>query len=192
MSIKIIKPKAEKPKAKNLQKDGRRRSPTRRGYSVRVFEKLLDYVAAGEDLTTACKHEGMPSPWTCRRRFEVDEVLADQYKRAQSIRLHGLADQLVRLPDEALEGLTNVSAANRLTAAKQKADSIQFLLTKGLAEYRGGDAAEAHQVTLNIIGSPDAPPAPAGTPAVPYTPPGQPILKIVGAQSSAQDGDGNG
>jgi hypothetical protein len=170
---------AKAPTAADLQKDGRRRNPTKRGYPAKVFAKLLDYVASGQDLTTACKNPGMPTPWTVRRRMEVDDVLADQYKRAQAIRLHGLADQLVRLPDEALEGITNVSAANRLTQTKLKQDAIEFLISKGLAEYRGGDVGEATQITLNIVNSPDAPPA-AGTPATPYTPPGTPVLKIVG------------
>jgi len=188
MSIKINPPKAEKPKAKDLQKDGRRRSPTRRGYSAKTFERLFEFVAAGEDLSSACKRPGMPTPWTVRRRLAVDEVLNDRYQAAQKIRLQGHVDELLRLPDEALAGLVKVSAADRLTAAKQKADSIKWIASKILDEFQGLEDGGG-TVTLNIVGAPDAPPAPAGTPSKPYTPPGQPTLKIVGGptQAIAQD-----
>ena len=120
----------------------------------------------------------------------VDDQLADQFKVAQAIRLHGLADTLVSLPDEAIKGYEKVSAADRLTAAKQKADNIKWVLQRGLAEY-AGIGEEGQAVTLNIIGAPDAPSA-AGTTPMPYTPAGTPVLKIVGApvQSIAQPAEG--
>jgi hypothetical protein len=163
-----------KEKPKRVQKDGRRFSPTKRGYSVRVFERLFEYVAAGEDLSAACKRPGMPTVWTVRRRLAVDDVLNDRYMAAQKIRLHGHVDELLRLPDEAIAGIAKVSAADRLTAAKQKADSIKWIAQKLLTEFQGLEDGGG-SVTLNIVNSPDAPPA-----AGPYVPAGQPVLKIVG------------
>lgn len=181
---------AQKPEAQTAtkgKKSPRGKRITNRSYPIEVFEKLFAHVASGEDLTTACKHQGMPTPWTVRRRLAVDDQLNDQYLAAQKIRLHGLADQLVGLPDEALKGYEKVSPADRLTAAKQKADSIRWLLQRGLAEYAmAGEEGQA--ITLNIINAPDA--LSAGAP-VPYVPAGQPVLKIVGAptQSIAQPED---
>lgn len=169
------------------KKSPRGKRITNKSYPLETYAKLFAYVASGEDLTTACKHQGMPTPWTVRRRLAVDDQLNDQYLAAQKIRLHGLADQLVGLPDEALRGFEKVSAADKLTAAKQKADSIKWLLQRGLAEYAmAGEEGQA--ITLNIINAPDA--LSAGAPA-PYVPAGQPVLKIVGApaQSIAQPED---
>jgi len=194
MAVKIIgkqqpqkaaEPDNAAPKAK------KRKYVTRRAYPARVFEKLFDCVAAGEDLTSACKRPGMPTVWTVRRRLAVDDVLNDRYMAAQKIRLHGHVDELLRLPDEALEGITKVSAADRLTAAKQKADSIKWIASKLLTEFQGLEDGGG-SVTLNILNAPDAPPA-AGAPATPYTPPGQPVLKIVGGpQSIAEPDEGQG
>ncbi|MFM0500353.1 terminase small subunit-like protein [Paraburkholderia caffeinilytica] len=183
---------AQKPEApaKTKAKKTRRRI-TNKGYSAAVYERLFEYVAEGEDLTKACRHPNMPHPATVRRRMLVDDTLASAFKTAQAIRLHGLADQMVRLPDEALEGYAKVSPADRLTAAKQKADSIRFLLTKGLADYQG-IGEDGGQVTLVIQNAPDLPII--GAPAAPYVPAGQPVLKIVGGgaptQSIAQPAEG--
>ncbi|MGX7850921.1 terminase small subunit-like protein [Pseudomonas aeruginosa] len=185
---------AQKPEAPAKAKRSRKKI-TNKGYSAAVYERLFQHVASGEDLTTACRRPGMPSPWTVRRRLAVDDVLNDQYLQAQKIRLHGLADQLVSLPDDAIAGYEKVTAADRLTASKQKGDNIKWLLQRGLAEYAmAGEEGQA--VTLNIINSPDAQPA-TGAPAqvVPLQATG-PQPKIVGlpAQSIAQpkgnDGDG--
>jgi hypothetical protein len=168
-----------------------RKRITNKGYPPEVYARLFEYVAAGEDLTTACKHQHMPTPWTVRRRMLVDDQLADQFKTAQAIRLHGLADTLVGLPDEALAGYAKVSPADRLTAAKQKADSIRFLLTKGLADYQG-IGEDGGNVTVNLINSPDAAVAAGAAGAAPFVPAGQPVLKIVGGastQSIAQKSD---
>lgn len=162
---------------------------TNKAYPVAVYERLFAFVASGQDLTSACKNPNMPTPWTVRRRLAVDDRLNDQYLAAQKIRLHGLADQLVSLPDEALAGYAKVSPADRLTAAKQKGDSIKWLLQRGLAEYAmAGEEGQA--ITLNILNAPDA--LPAGSPAAPYVPAGTPVLKIVGGptQLIAQGPDG--
>ncbi len=181
---KVLGAKPEAPQKEPVKPKKTRKRITNKGYSAAVYTRLFEYVASGEDLTTACKHSGMPSPWTVRRRMLVDDQLADAFKTAQAIRLHGLADQLVSLPDEALKGYEKVSAADRLTAAKQKADSIRFLLTKGLADYQG-IGEDGGNVTVRFVGAPGAAPEPAGTASKPYAPPGQPVLKIVGAPASA-------
>jgi len=186
-------PEPQKEPVKAKQSRGKR--ITNKAYPIEVYGKLFAHVASGEDLTTACRHQGMPTPWTVRRRLAVDDVLNDQYLQAQKIRLHGLADQLVGLPDEAIKGYEKVSASDRLTAAKIKGDSIKWLLQRGLAEYAmAGEEGQA--VTLNIINAPDVAPA-AG--AVPFVPAGQPVLKIVGgastqsiAQPAEGEGEGNG
>lgn len=182
---------AQKPEAQTPAKAKKsRKRITNKGYSAAVYTRLFEYVASGEDLTTACRHSGMPTPWTVRRRLAVDDPLADQFKRANQIRLQGVADELLRLPDEALEGKGEPTRAEKLTAAKLKSENIKWVAQRMLAEY-AGDGEGGGTVTLNIIGAPDAPPAPAGTPGKPYVPPGQPVLKIVGgpAQSIAQDGE---
>jgi hypothetical protein len=189
VAVKIIgKQQGQTPESKEpvkAKKSPRGKRITNKAYPVEVYGKLFAYVASGEDLTTACKHQGMPTPWTVRRRLALDDVLNDQYLQAQKIRLHGLADQLVGLPDEALKGYVKVSAADRLTASKQKGDNIKWLLQRGLAEYAmAGEEGQA--VTLNIINAPDVAPAAA---AVPYVPAGQPILKIVGGAATPADDD---
>ncbi|NYH13552.1 terminase small subunit-like protein [Paraburkholderia bryophila] len=175
--------KAAEAKAKP-KKSPRGRRITNRSYPLAVYERLFGYIANGEDLSSACsKHQGMPTPSTVRRRLAVDDQLNDQYLAAQKIRLHGLADQLASLPDEAIKGYEKVSAADRLTASKQKGDNIKWLLQRGLAEYAmAGEEGQA--VTLNIIGAPDLAPA-AG--AAPYVPAGQPVLKIVGGAAASDD-----
>ncbi|PZR49634.1 hypothetical protein [Paraburkholderia fungorum] len=188
---KVLGAKPEAPQKEPVKPKKTRKRITNKGYSAAVYTRLFEYVAAGEDLTTACKHSGMPSPWTVRRRMLVDDQLADAFKTAQAIRLHGLGDTLVGLPDEALKGFEKVSAADRLTAAKQKADNIKWILQRGLAEY-AGIGEEGQAVTLNIIGAPDAPPAPAGTPSTPFVPAGQPVLKIVGAPAKPAEAEGAG
>ena len=110
MSVKIggkvlgAKEQPNTEKAKPAPKAKKRKYVTRRAYPPHVFERLFEYVAAGEDLTTACKHPNMPTPWTVRRRMQVDEVLAEQFKAAYRIHVHGAVDRLLRLPREALEG----------------------------------------------------------------------------------------
>jgi len=180
---KVLGAKPEAPQKEPVKAKKSRKRITNKGYSAAVYTRLFEYVASGEDLTTACKHSGMPSPWTVRRRMLVDDQLADAFKTAQAIRLHGLADQLVSLPDEALKGYEKVSAADRLTAAKQKADSIRFLLTKGLADYQG-IGEDGGNVTVNLINSPDVTAAAGGTPFVPA---GAPVLKIVGGATKPDD-----
>ncbi|MGF6905478.1 hypothetical protein, partial [Paraburkholderia sp. GAS348] len=64
-------PKVEPVKVEKAKPNAKRRNPTKRGYAAKTFERLFDYVAAGQDLTTACKNPGMPTPWTVRRRMEV-------------------------------------------------------------------------------------------------------------------------
>lgn len=176
-----------KPQQQAVAVPAKKKSPrgkriTNAAYPRATYEKLFAWVASGEDLTTACKHQGMPTPWTVRRRLAVDDELNDMYLKAQKIRLHGLADSLVRLPDEALEGYTKVSAADRLNAAKQKGDSIKWLLARGLDEYALAGEDGGQNVTINLINSPDVP-VQAGA-ALPYVPAGQPVLKIVGGAST--------
>lgn len=185
---------AQKPDAPAKAKKSRKRVV--KAYPLATYERLFNYIADGEDLTSACRHQHMPSPRTARRRFAADDVLKEQFDRANSIRLHGLADQLVGLPDAAIAGYEKVSAADRLTAAKQKADNIKWILARGLAEY-AGIGEDSQQVVLNIVNSPDARPAPdAPAQVVPLQPAG-PQLKIVGlpapaAQSIAQTDDSDG
>jgi len=189
VAVTIKKPEAQQKQTAaeapaKAQKAKRRRGKriTNVSYPAETYEKLFEYVASGEDLTTACGHPHMPSPWTVRRRLAKDDVLNDQYLQAQKIRLHGLADQLVSLPDEALKGYEKVSAADRLTAAKQKADSIRWLLARGLDEYALAGEDGGPTITLNVVNLPNIPILGIGkpAPAVPFVPAGQPVLKIVG------------
>jgi len=205
MSVKIggkeLKPQAQKvepaktatapAKAAKPVKAKKRRYVTRRAYPAKVFERLFQYIADGEDLSGACRnHQGMPTPSTVRRRLAVDDQLADQFKQANQIRLHGVADQLIRLPDEALEGVQKVSAADRIAAAKLKSDNIKWVASRMLSEYAGAEG-EGQAVTLHIHGAPDAAPS-AGTTPTPYTPAGTPVLKIVGGAAKPAEGSDSG
>src|SRR5476649_226550 len=90
------KPEPQKEPVKAKRTRGKRITNT--GYPAAIYDRLFQFVAAGEDLSKACRHPGMPHPATVRRRMLVGDQLADQFKVAQAIRLHGLADQLVGLP----------------------------------------------------------------------------------------------
>ncbi|CAE6876081.1 hypothetical protein R69608_01411 [Paraburkholderia nemoris] len=184
------KPEAQTPPAKATRT---RRRITNRGYKPEVFEKIFQLVAMGETLAEACRRPGMPNTTTVQRRMQVDDLLRDQYNKAVAIKFHGLVDELPDLPNKAIEGLPKVSAADRLTAAKQRADNIKWIASKVISEFAGDSEAGGH-VVLNILNSPDAQVAEPGAlaPAVPAQP-GGPKLKIVGLPAQPKvNGGGNG
>ncbi len=186
---------AQKPEAPAKTKRSRKRI-TNVGYAPEVFERIFAYVAAGETLTEACRRPGLPNVTTVRRRMQVDDRLFDQYRKAESIKVRAMVEDLPTAGARALEGQQKVTTADRLAAAKLDSDNTKWMAQRLLSEFQSLEDGGG-TVTLNIVGAPDAPPAPAGTPGKPYTPPGQPVLKIVGApapvQSIAQDeGPGNG
>jgi hypothetical protein len=104
--------KAEKPKAKDLQRDGRRRSPTRRGYPAKTYARLIQYIGEGDTLAEACARPSMPTPWTVRRRLQTDEVFKDQYDKALAIKFHALTDELPYLAEQALAASQKVTAVD--------------------------------------------------------------------------------
>lgn len=165
-----------------------RKRITNVGYKPEVFEKIFQLVAMGETLAEACRRPGMPNTTTVQRRMQVDDLLRDQYNKAVAIKFHGLVDELPDLPNKAIEGLPKVSAADRLTAAKQRADNIKWIASKVISEFAGDSEAGGH-VVLNILNSPDAQPAEPGAPAPAAVPaqPGGPKLKIVGLAPKASD-----
>ncbi|CAE6803072.1 hypothetical protein R75461_05282 [Paraburkholderia nemoris] len=181
------KPEAQTPPAKAKRT---RKRITNVGYAPEIFERIFQYVAAGETLAEACRRPGLPNVTTVRRRMQVDDKLFDTYRRAESIKVRAMVEDLPTAGARALEGQQKVSTADRLAAAKLDSDNTKWMAARLLSEFQGLEDGGG-TVTLNIIGAPDAPPAPAGTPSKPYTPPGQPVLKIVGApvQSIAQDGE---
>ncbi len=186
--------KQQAEKAPATAKKSRKRI-TNVGYPPEVYERLFQYVAMGEKLAQACRRPGMPNAVTVRRRLAVDDKLNDQYVAARKIHLYAMSDEIDDLPDQALAKIAKPTGADLMAWAKQKADNRKWLLQKLLSEFQALEDGGG-SVTLNIVGAPDAPPAQAGTLSKPYTPPGQPVLKIVGApaQSIAQDeqqGQGN-
>ncbi|WP_158935061.1 hypothetical protein [Burkholderia sp. S171] len=200
MPVKIIGKQApQKPQAAEAPpkvKRSRKRI-TNVGYAPEVFDRIFQYVAAGEKLAEACRRPGMPNAVTVRRRLAVDDKLNDQYLAARKIHLHALADEIDCLPDQAIAKIAKPTGTDYMAWSKQKAENRKWLLQKLLTEFQGLEDGGG-TVTLNIIGAPDAPPAPAGTPSKPYVPPGQPVLKIVGgppqsiAQPAEDEDAGNG
>jgi len=76
-----------------------------------------------------------------------------------------------------------VTAADRIAAKKLDTDNTKWAAQKLLTEYQGLEDGGG-QVTVKLVGVPGAAPEPAGTPGKAYVPPGQPVLKIVGAPAS--------
>jgi len=182
MTVKIggkeLKKAAEpaKPKAK-----AKSRNPTRRGYSARVYQRLFQFIGEGDTLAQACARPGMPSTWTARRRLQTDELLKTQYDQVLSIKFHALVDELPELPNKALEGIAKVSAADRLTAAKQRADNIKWVAQRILDEYKG--EGEGGNVVFNVTGAAEIPAV--SQPDSPQSIAEPPPLKIVQGGNSA-------
>jgi len=188
---------AEQVAAAGKEKKSRKRI-TNNAYPDSVFERILDYVAAGETLAEACRRRGMPNPVTVRRRLEADEQLHARFHRAGGIKLRGMVEHAqgagARAIAEAERKGTKVTAADRVAAARLDTDTVKWAAQKLLSEYQALEDGGG-TVTLNIVGAPDAQSVP-GAPATPYIPPGKPVLKIVGAMAQDEQqqpqGQGNG
>lgn len=196
---KVLGAKPEAPQNEPVKPKRSRKRITNVGYAPEIFERIFQYVAMGETLAEACKRPGLPNVTTVRRRMQVDDKLFDQYRRAESLKVRAMVEDLPTAGARALEGQQKVSTADRLAAAKLDSDNTKWMAQRLLSEFQGLEDGGG-TVTLNIIGAPDAPPAPAGTSSKPYVLPGQPVLKIVGAPASAsaqsiaqepQQGQGN-
>ena len=98
-----------------------------------------------------------------------------------SIKFHALVDELPELPNKALEGIAKVSAADRLTAAKQRADNIKWVAQRILDEYKG--EGEGGNVVFNVTGAAEIPAV--SQPDSPQSIAEPPPLKIVQGGNSA-------
>jgi hypothetical protein len=180
MAVKIIgkqQPQKAAEPANAAPKAKKHRIPTKRGYSVKVYQRLFQFIGEGDTLAQACARPGMPSVWTARRRLQTDELLKTQYDQVLSIKFHALVDEL---PNKALEGIAKVSAADRLTAAKQRADNIKWVAQRILDEYKGD--GEGGNVVFNVTGAAEIPAV--SQPDVPQVAEAAP-LKIVKGGNSA-------
>ncbi|MFM0272388.1 hypothetical protein PQQ59_17500 [Paraburkholderia aspalathi] len=188
MAVKIggkvlgAKPEAPKNEPAKAKKSPRGKRITNKAYPLAVYEKLFQYVANGETLADACKRPGMPSAWTVRRRLAVDDILADQYRKAEGIKYRAMVEDLPYAGQRALEGQEKVSNADRLAAAKLDSDNKKWIAQRILSEYAGEGGGG--NVVLHITGAADIPPVsqPASTPAVP-------LLKIVNSPKPVGGGD---
>ncbi|CAE6944034.1 hypothetical protein R75471_05519 [Paraburkholderia domus] len=180
-----VEPKKAEPESSvsTPAKKKRKTSPTRRGYSPRVYARLFEYIAQGDTLAQACAHPGMPARQTARRRFAADELLNDQFLKAQRIKFLDMVESTPDLPMQALEGQQKVTVADRLNASKQRADSIRWIASKILSEFAGD--GEGGNVVLNITNAPDIPAV-----SQPASSPPTPLFKIVNGSGSSGSHEG--
>ncbi|NPT36333.1 hypothetical protein [Paraburkholderia xenovorans] len=175
---------AQKPETPAPAKTKRsRKKITNLGYAPEVFERIFAYVAAGETLAEACRRPGLPSPHTVRRRMQVDDRLFDQYRKAESIKVRAMVEDLPTAGARALEGQQKVTTADRLAAAKLDSDNTKWMAQRLLSEFAGD--GEGGNVVLNITGAADIPPV-----SPPATMPAAPLLKIVNGAKPVE-GEGN-
>lgn len=164
-----------------------RKRITNKGYPPEVYTRLFEYVAMGETLAAACKHQGLPSVLTVRRRMQADDKLFDQYRKAENIRVRATVEDLLTAGARALEGQQKVSTSDRLAAAKLDSDNAKWMAQRLLTEFAGD--GEGGNVVLNITGAADIPPVaqPASMPAQLIAP----LLKIVGGPKPDNSGSEN-
>lgn len=70
-------------------------------YSDAMADAILTRLADGEPLTRICKDPGMPGLTTVYRWLESDESFRNKYTRAREEQADTLADEIVRIADEA-------------------------------------------------------------------------------------------
>lgn len=70
-------------------------------YSDAIADTILSRLADGEPLTRICKDDGLPGLTTVYRWLESDESFRNKYARAREEQADTLADEIVRIADEA-------------------------------------------------------------------------------------------
>lgn len=177
MSVKFASKSAPAAKVKKTRK-----RITNVGYAPEIFDRIFQYVAMGETLAEACKRPGLPNVTTVRRRMQVDDRLFDQYRKAESIKVRAMVEDLPTAGARALQGQQKVSTADRLAAAKLDSDNTKWMAQRLLSEFAGD--GEGGNVVLNITGAADVPPV---SQPVSNTP--TPLLKIVNGSAASSGGD---
>ena len=164
-----------------------RKRITNVGYAPEIFDRIFQYVAMGETLAEACRRPGTPNVTTVRRRMQADDKLFDQYRKAESIKVRAMVEDLPTAGARALEGQQKVTTADRLAAAKLDSDNTKWMAARLLSEFAGD--GEGGNVVLNITGAADIPPIsqPSGAPAQLIAP----LLKIVNGPKPDSSGSEN-
>lgn len=70
-------------------------------YTDEIADAICGRLASGEPLTRVCRDEGMPSPATVYNWLAADATFLDKYARARESQADTLADEIVRIADEA-------------------------------------------------------------------------------------------
>lgn len=70
-------------------------------YSDAIADAILTRLADGEPLTRICKEPDLPGLTTVYRWLESDDSFRDKYARAREEQADTLADEIVRIADEA-------------------------------------------------------------------------------------------
>lgn len=70
-------------------------------YTDEIADAICGRLASGEPLTRICRDEGMPSPATVYNWLAADATFLDKYARARESQADTLADEIVRIADEA-------------------------------------------------------------------------------------------
>jgi hypothetical protein len=161
-----------------------RKRITNVGYAPEIFDRIFQYVAAGETLAEACRRPGLPNVTTVRRRMQVDDKLFDQYRRAESIKVRAMVEDLPTAGARALEGQQKVSTADKLAAAKLDSDNTKWMAQRLLSEFAGD--GEGGNVVLNITGAADIPPVSQPASAAQSI---APLLKIVNGAKPVEGDD---
>lgn len=70
-------------------------------YTDEIADSILTRLADGEPLTRICKEPDLPGLTTVYRWLESDDSFRDKYARAREEQADTLADEIVRIADEA-------------------------------------------------------------------------------------------
>ena len=152
------------PKSTNAFKTRSKKSDKRTYYSEIIADRILERVAAGEDLRRICREDGFPPAHVVLSWFLYpDEVerpgFAARFEKATTIGLHMMATEIVSIADDSghdkvkkmVDGKTiEVVDTEHIARDKLRIDTRKFILQRKLRKEFGDNVQVQHSGTIDL------------------------------------------
>ena len=122
--------------------------------TVKVMQKIADWLATGESLVSICKRKGVPDYSTITRAVQADDDLWDIYRRGRVLQAEYFGDSINELARSPLPDTLDPRVVNaEVQRRRLEIDSLKWTLARmqpyGLRDKRSDGNANTGAITLS-------------------------------------------